>query len=343
MKYSIIVPVYNAEKYLGRCIDSVVSQTFSDWELLLIDDGSSDSSSELCDEYQKEHHEKVLVVHQENSGVLCARRVGIGHASGEYLCFLDSDDYWDTTLLEEIDTFQDEYDPDIIVFGFRKVGFNQSGVAEDLPTESIHFYQGDGKQYIHERIVSGRMSSLWAQVVRREVVDFDTDYSDYYNVFIGEDLLQNLAFVDEASSVLLVPKAFYNYFFNKEGLSRRKLTISYLDSHVIVQEHVLAYAIKWNVALDSVYQSFRNVVYKCFKSLYQDSLITPLYTKQERRQIIDYLSSGHCKKYLSHMSVVWDHKRCALCLVLLKHEDFRTLRMVLFFFRFLTMIKNTIR
>ncbi|MBK5247067.1 MAG: glycosyltransferase family 2 protein [Peptostreptococcaceae bacterium] len=343
MKYSIIVPVYNAEKYLRRCIDSVVSQTLSDWELLLIDDGSSDSSFTICDEYHKSHPDRIQVLHQENCGVLCARRVGIGHAKGDYLCFLDSDDYWDSNLLEEMDTFQDEYDPDIIVFGFRKVGFHKSRLGEELPTNQIQLYQGDEKQYIYERILTGKMSSLWTQVVRRGVVDFDSDYRDYYNVFIGEDLLQNLAFVNEASSVLFVPKAFYNYFFNEDGLSRRKLNIPYLDSHVIVQEHLLAYAKKWNVALDPVYQSFKNVVYKCFKSLYQDSLVAPLYTKMERTQIIVYLSSGYCKKYLSHMSVVWDHKRCALCLLLLKREYCRTLQIVLFFFRFLTMIKNTIR
>lgn len=343
MRYSIIVPVYNAEKYLNRCIDSVIAQTNPDWELILVNDGSSDSSAMLCDEYQKIFPHSIHVLHQDNCGVLCARRVGMGHAKGAYLCFLDSDDYWNPNLLKEIQTLQDEYDPDITVFGFSKVEFHKSRLGEEIPTNHIHVYQGDDKKYIYERIVTGKMSSLWAQVVRRDIVDFDADYTGYYNVFIGEDLLQNLAFVDKASSVLLVPKSYYNYFFNEEGLSRRKLTIPYLDSHIIVQERLLEYAGKWNVDLDPVYQSFTNVFYKCFKSLYQDSLFDSLYTKQERNRLIAYLSSGNYKEYLSHIRVVWGHKRCALCLLLLKREYFRTLRMVLFFFRILTMIKNMIR
>lgn len=339
MRYSIIVPVYNAEKYLNRCVDSIIAQTNVDWELILINDGSSDSSPMLCNEYQKSHPENIHVLHQDNCGVLCARRVGIGHAKGDYLCFLDSDDYWNPNVLEEIQTFQDEYDPDVIVFGFTKVGFHKSRLGEELPANHIQLYQGEDKKYVYERIITGQMSPLWAQVVRRCVVDFDADYTGYYNVFIGEDLLQNLAFIDKASSILLVPKSFYNYFFNEEGLSRRKLTLPYLDSHIIVQERLLAYAKKWNVALDPVYQSFTNVFYKCFKSLYQDSL----YTKEDQKQMIAHLSSGNYKKYLSHIRVVWDHKRCALCLVLLQREYFRTLRIVLFFFRFLTKIKNTVR
>ncbi|MDT4762159.1 glycosyltransferase family A protein [Sphaerochaeta sp. PS] len=340
MKYSVIVPVYNAERYLKRCIDSVINQTFFDWELILVNDGSSDSSPMICDEYTKNYPGKIYTIHQNNCGVLCARRVGIAYAQGEYLCFLDSDDYWDANLLNEIDIFQVEYDSDIIVFGFRKVGFAQSKNKEELPTDQLFLYQGKDMQFIYERIVAGKMSSLWAQVVRRAIIDFSTDYTNYYHIFIGEDLLQNLAFVDKASSVLLVPNAFYNYFYNEEGLTRRKLTPLYLDSHVFVQEQLFSYAKKWIIPLDPIYQSFRNVFYKCFKSFYQDALFSPIYTKQEQRQIIVYLSSGICKTYLAHVNIVWDHKRCSLCLFLLKRGNFRMLQMVLFFFRILNMIKN---
>ena len=91
-KISVIIPVYNAEKYLYRCIDSVLVQTFTNWELLLIDDGSKDSSGVICDEYAAKDA-RVRVFHKENGGVSSARNLGLDNARGEWVAFVDSDDY----------------------------------------------------------------------------------------------------------------------------------------------------------------------------------------------------------------------------------------------------------
>ena len=89
---SVNIPVYNTEKYLHRCIDSVLAQTYQDLELLLIDDGSKDSSGAICDEYAAQDA-RVKVFHKENGGVSSARNVGLDHAQGEWITFVDSDDY----------------------------------------------------------------------------------------------------------------------------------------------------------------------------------------------------------------------------------------------------------
>lgn len=91
-KVSIIVPVYKAEKYLNRCIDSILAQTFTDWELLLIDDGSTDRSGDICDEYAKKDT-RIRVFHKENGGVSSARNLGLDSAQGEWVTFIDADDY----------------------------------------------------------------------------------------------------------------------------------------------------------------------------------------------------------------------------------------------------------
>ena len=88
---SIIVPVYNSEKTLNRCVDSILSQTFQDWELLLIDDGSTDRSGKLCDEYALKD-QRIKVFHKKNGGVSSARNIGLDHAKGEWITFIDSDD-----------------------------------------------------------------------------------------------------------------------------------------------------------------------------------------------------------------------------------------------------------
>ncbi len=98
-KISVIVPVYNVEKYLRRCIDSILSQTFSDFELLLIDDGSKDKSGDICDEYVAKDV-RIKVFHKANAGVSSARNLGLDKAKGEFIFFVDSDDFLDKTHLE---------------------------------------------------------------------------------------------------------------------------------------------------------------------------------------------------------------------------------------------------
>lgn len=101
MKVSIIVPVYNAEKVLHYCVDSILNQTYKDFELILVNDGSTDNSGEICDKYSLEN-DNVVVIHTENGGVSKARNTGIKNAIGDYICFIDSDDYVSDTFLEEL-------------------------------------------------------------------------------------------------------------------------------------------------------------------------------------------------------------------------------------------------
>ena len=98
---SVIAPVYNTEKYLPRCIDSILAQTFTDFELLLIDDGSKDNSGAVCDEYASKD-ERVRVFHKENGGVSSARNVGLDNAKGEWITFVDSDDWIAETMYQEM-------------------------------------------------------------------------------------------------------------------------------------------------------------------------------------------------------------------------------------------------
>ena len=101
MLFSIIVPVYNVEKYLNTCVESLINQSYTDYEIILVDDGSKDSSGHMCDEYAK-HDTKIKVVHQKNGGLSCARNTGIKEAKGEYLVFVDSDDWIDLNALNDL-------------------------------------------------------------------------------------------------------------------------------------------------------------------------------------------------------------------------------------------------
>ena len=118
-KISVIVPVYNVEKYLSRCIDSILNQTFTNFELILVDDGSPDSCGVICEEYAKQDN-RVKVIHKENGGLSSARNVGIDNALGDYLTFIDSDDWVETNYLEVLYMNLIDNDADISAVNYHK-------------------------------------------------------------------------------------------------------------------------------------------------------------------------------------------------------------------------------
>ena len=119
--FSVIVPVYNAEKTLQRCVDSILAQTFEDFELILINDGSKDQSGDICDEYAAKDS-RVKTVHKTNGGVSSARNAGLRIAQGEYIAFIDSDDYIDNDYLLGFK----HYDADLIISGAKLISINNN-------------------------------------------------------------------------------------------------------------------------------------------------------------------------------------------------------------------------
>lgn len=133
IKFSIIIPVYKVEKYLRQCVDSVLSQTFTDYEVILVDDGSPDSSPMICDEYGQ-INTRVHIVHKPNGGLSSARNAGLDVAEGEYVLFLDSDDWWDDdNALQKISDQIRSNNPDILIFGMKKY-FSLTGKIGDERT-----------------------------------------------------------------------------------------------------------------------------------------------------------------------------------------------------------------
>lgn len=131
IKISIIIPVYNVEKYLNECIDSVISQSYKNLEIILVDDGSLDKSGIICDDYIS-RDSRIKVVHKENGGLSSARNVGIGIATGEYITFLDSDDYWDDPCaLEKIMNKVELGENTVISWGVKKL-YESTGKIDDV-------------------------------------------------------------------------------------------------------------------------------------------------------------------------------------------------------------------
>ena len=117
--FSIIIPVYNVAPYLRECLDSVLAQTFTDWECLCVDDGSADESGSILDEYAQ-RDSRFLVFPKKNGGVSAARNLALDNAKGEWICFLDGDDVWDVTFLSEIVKMLHGQKPDLVRIGYTR-------------------------------------------------------------------------------------------------------------------------------------------------------------------------------------------------------------------------------
>ena len=138
-KISIIIPVYKVERYLAHCIDNVLAQTFTDFECILIDDGSPDNSPAICDDYAKQDN-RIKVIHKENGGVSSARNAGLDIAQGEWITFVDSDDWIECNTLETIERYTSDEQYDVICYGLKRC-FEKTNIAKNVKFKEKNIFK----------------------------------------------------------------------------------------------------------------------------------------------------------------------------------------------------------
>ena len=204
-KLSIIVPVYNVERYLRQCIDCILAQTFKDFELLLIDDGSSDNSGKICDEYARKDP-RIRVFHKPNGGVCSARNVGLKNAVAEYITFSDSDDWmenkWLSSMLEGMD------ETDLVVTGH--VRHWDDGRIEVLPLEDKIYKRNEYSKICAHLMNIGQMGYLWTMVFKKSIIQNNNVFFNEQMSF-QEDLEFILRYLLYTSSFRTLPCCNYHY------------------------------------------------------------------------------------------------------------------------------------
>lgn len=244
---SIIVPVYKAENYLCRCVDSILAQTFSDFEVLLIDDGSPDKSGEICDAYAQRDG-RVRVIHKENGGVSSARQCGIDNARGEYTIHADPDDWVEPTMLEDLYSKAKEDDADIVICDYweevagavrkkvqKPTGFSRDALLSDILNQRLH-------------------GSCWNKLIRRSCFA-DVKFPEGLN--FSEDAFVCLNIIHKGVRVVYWGKAYYHYCWDTNPgsilkSSQRRLynqTLLFLDkikSICPVAEFPEGYAVQYS-------------------------------------------------------------------------------------------------
>ena len=230
---SVIVPVFNAVRYLERCVNSIFAQTFTDYELILVDDGSKDDSGKMCDDYARSNPQ-VHVFHQMNQGVSAARQAGLDAAAGEYVIFADPDDWVEPTMLEELFEVAINNDADVVLCDFW---INSSEETGDRKYQNPRALSSDS---VLRQLISGELHGFtWNKLyrsscLRKHHVAFPQ------GINYSEDLWFNCKlFLNQDVKVAYLKKPFYHYdyFSNSSGLSR-KLTARSVKDYLFFVEFI---------------------------------------------------------------------------------------------------------
>ena len=222
VKVSIVVPVYNVEKYLDRCIESIVNQTYKNLEIILVDDGSTDASSKKCDDWL-EKDSRISVVHKENQGLGYARNTGIENASGKYIFFFDSDDYVALEAVQKCVEVAEELNADTVVFNRSNV-YSDGRIEKAENNMSLCTYAADEIKNVFLPNLfnygAGVGVSAWSKMFSLVLIKKHSFAFASERDIISEDAIFCMDYFSASERVALIPDSLYYYYKNDKSLTR---------------------------------------------------------------------------------------------------------------------------
>lgn len=335
--FSFIVPVYNVEQFLPRCLDSICKQTCTDYEVILVDDGSTDDSGQICNDYA-DRYEQFKVIHKENTGVSDSRNHGLSMASGKYIIFLDSDDYIEKELLTKVYEQMQVNGFDTCTFAARRVDEENNYLYEirfDDMTNPFNFDEESRDMFLWQYFLQYKAGwETWMYVFRRDVIEahrirFDTGLT------LAEDLLFTFEYLLYANRLIKLPDVLYDYTLRKDSVTKvydykkeieiifgdvfgkmknilHNMNARYSEKKISIFYAILLYYFKSKYSKEISHTELRNILRGLKNSdLQQDMLRLLLEQKRTLQQIlgdnegeklyyyIQYLLSGNAIKYES--------------------------------------------
>lgn len=274
-KISVIVPVYNVEQYLCRCIDSILAQTFTDFELLLIDDGSRDRSGEICDKYARKD-ERVRVFHKENGGVCLARNLGLEKAKGEWISFVDGDDFLDCDYYCNFLSFHDA--SDLVFTGFQIIESDKKKIVSEK------YCQYNRKNNNISNLLSYPFMSYtpWGIFIKSQIIQCNKVRFDP-NLKVGEDTNFIYTIMALSTRISLLPIIGYNYISNRNiFLDKYYMNVETYASHIsTILGTLFVFEDKWGIKAYNVEMFLKEIFFnllfnylsKCTYSSYKRNLV----------------------------------------------------------------------
>ena len=282
MRFSVLIPVYNTEKYLEKCLQSVLNQTYQNFEIVIVDDGSTDSSSLICDKYCDNYPDKVKVIHKENQGLISTRRVGIDNAKGDFCIFVDSDDYIKENLLSELNrVLTEDATIDLLIYSFNYV-------QNDKIVKQFHRIEQDGtvwddsnkKEVIEKLLYSNDVTPIWIKAVKTSLLKSDTtDYKQFYKKNMAEDYLQSLFLITYAKKIVYYYLPLYCYNYNDTSISRNYSAASIskqnkLHVYYVLMEYLKIWSMEDSETIERInarwFDDTMFQFFKCYESAKRD-------------------------------------------------------------------------
>ena len=291
VRFSIIVPIYNAERYLRECIHSILNQTFLNFELLLVIDGATDNSLDICKSFCDS---RITIIIKDNGGVNSARRTGCLYAKGEYIVLVDSDDFVDINYLEHANALIDKFSPDILCFGFNEFKDERSTIKH-INFAKSGYYFGESfynikSSFIYDKDRPGfnwgsLMFSLWSKIFKRDIyVNAQKCVPD--NIWLGEDMMCMAVALNESQSLYVSDNCHYFYRTVENSITRtfnekKLLNFNDLSAELLKLGFIAEKSISVNAFIALHYQladvflsssSIKNFVQRAKKTLKYNSL-----------------------------------------------------------------------
>ncbi len=219
---SVIVPVYNVEKFLIKCLESIVNQTYKDLEIILVDDGSTDTSGTICDAY-KEKDNRIKVIHKKNEGLSEARNTGLMLATGDYISFIDSDDFIELDMYTYLISNMQKVDADIGICGTFIDYEDGKSITKNNSKEEV---LNNKEALIKLNSFSSFDMAVWNKLYKKKILEnikfpFGKKSEDYFVMY---------RYFDRAKKVVVLPKCKYHYFQRKNSISRsKKISYDYIE------------------------------------------------------------------------------------------------------------------
>lgn len=313
---SVIVPVYNTEKFVGRCINSIIVQTYKFIEIILINDGSTDQSGNICDEFAKKD-KRITVIHKKNGGVSTARNVGISIAKGEFVTFVDSDDYIEPQMLERLISLCCKENVDIAACSLKKIELDGT-IHTNYNSGSIHIIEKCSaiKAFFVQGLIKELFYGPFAKIFRRDLLKalrFDE------TLRMGEDILFNFQCIENSLTIGVLEECLYHYIVRENSAMTSKFSDKRMDyiKAVYCLEEICKE--KYTFALDQVlYWGYLHRLITC-SQLLQNPQYCEKYSmefKVMKQYLIDnskLRSNLEIKKKVRYLAVVNIPKKIHYC------------------------------
>lgn len=284
-KVSIIIPIYNVEKYLNECLDSVINQSYKNIEIICINDGSTDNSFNILKEYSKTD-ERIKIIDQENKGLLAARIEGLKIATGDYVINLDSDDYLELDTVNILMNKITLYDVDVVRFNYC---INENNVTKSNYNDKVILRENFEPEFFDLFFSDNKLNSACCELFTRDKYDISKNIN--LNVSMGEDIEYNLYLYPNISSILLTDDNLLHYRVNMSSITNSKNIVSIqknINSAYIAYSDLYSSIEKFNINNKIYYQKVLST--RLINEIYYLELkLLSLINRKSKKEIIDFI------------------------------------------------------